>query len=209
MFSFCVKLKSLDLSDFDTSNVNIMISMFHYCSSLSNLNLSSFNTSKVTNMRYMFDGCSSLNSLDLSSFDTSLGSQLYLNNDPHLSHIVAYPNLQLVLNSDDRTGKTMPGNNQKVVSNDWVATNGYQSHRKYTADQLSKLKGRDQVTTTYEWDFGQVTADQTVEKKAVTRTINVYQPDGIVQATTQTAVIQRTVKYNDDGTETYGDWSTA
>ena len=45
--------------------------MFNDCSSLTSLDLSNFNTSQVTNMGYMFKYCSSLNSLDLSSFSMS------------------------------------------------------------------------------------------------------------------------------------------
>ena len=71
MFYVCNSVKSLDLSNFDTSKVTDMGYMFWDCSSLSSLDLSSFDTSKVTNMIRMFSDCSSLSSLDLSSFDTS------------------------------------------------------------------------------------------------------------------------------------------
>ena len=37
-----------------------MNSMFYECSSLTSLNLSNFNTNNVEDMREMFDGCSSL-----------------------------------------------------------------------------------------------------------------------------------------------------
>ena len=45
--------------------------MFYNCSSLNSINLSSFNTSNVNNMSGMFSNCSSLNSINLSSFNTS------------------------------------------------------------------------------------------------------------------------------------------
>ena len=60
MFQKCTFLASLDLSNFNTSNVKDMGSMFQSCSSLTSLNLSSFNTSNVTNMGYMFYGCKKL-----------------------------------------------------------------------------------------------------------------------------------------------------
>ena len=41
-----------------------MDSMFSNCNSLTSLDLSNFNTSQVTNMSWMFTGCSSLTSLD-------------------------------------------------------------------------------------------------------------------------------------------------
>ena len=64
-------LTTIDLSGFDTTNVDMMTSMFQYCSSLKSLDLSNFNTSNVDSMGYMFYGCSSLTSLDVSNFDTS------------------------------------------------------------------------------------------------------------------------------------------
>ena len=60
MFSGCSSLKSIDLSSFNTTNVNNMNSMFFYCSSLQSIDLSSFNTTNVKSMSWMFEGCSSL-----------------------------------------------------------------------------------------------------------------------------------------------------
>ena len=41
--------------------------MFYNCASLTSLDVSNFNTSNVTNMSYMFQSCSKLTTLDLSS----------------------------------------------------------------------------------------------------------------------------------------------
>ena len=71
MFSDCSSLTSLDLSSFNTSNVTNMTSLFRGCLSLTSLDLSSFNTTNVTNMGSMFNSCSSLTSLDVNSFNTS------------------------------------------------------------------------------------------------------------------------------------------
>ena len=71
MFRDCTGLRVIDLSNFNTSKVTDMSSMFESCSGLTSLNLSNFNTSNVTTMYYMFTGCSGLTSLDLSNFDTS------------------------------------------------------------------------------------------------------------------------------------------
>ncbi len=54
---------SLDLSGFNTDNVEEMNEMFYKCASLESLDLSSFNTSKVKKMGSMFDDCSSLKSI--------------------------------------------------------------------------------------------------------------------------------------------------
>ncbi|EAF2801470.1 BspA family leucine-rich repeat surface protein [Listeria monocytogenes] len=61
---------SLDLSNFDTSNVTSMQSMFdaNYATSL---DLSNWDTSQVTNMMSMFESTRYASSLDVSNFDTS------------------------------------------------------------------------------------------------------------------------------------------
>lgn len=71
MFAICYGLTDLNLSNFDTQNVTNMSRMFSDCSGLKNLNLSNFNNSNVTNMEYMFKNCSRLTTLNLSSFNTS------------------------------------------------------------------------------------------------------------------------------------------
>ena len=70
MFSECIYLTSLDLSNIITNKVTNMKNLLFNCSSLTSLNLSNFNTKKVKNMNSMFSGCSSLKKIDLSNFDT-------------------------------------------------------------------------------------------------------------------------------------------
>ena len=65
------KVVSLNISNLDTSNVTNMTRMFTGCQYLTDIDLSSFDTSNVTDMTGMFSGCSSLKSLDVSRFDTS------------------------------------------------------------------------------------------------------------------------------------------
>ena len=65
MFAYCTSLTSLDLSNFDTSNVREMIGMFVYCTSLTSLDLSNFDTSKVISFDWMVANCSSLTSLKM------------------------------------------------------------------------------------------------------------------------------------------------
>ena len=71
MFYGCSSLISLNLSNFDTSNVNSMSSMFSGCSSLVSLNLSNFDTSNVKDMSLMFSGCANLEYINLINFDES------------------------------------------------------------------------------------------------------------------------------------------
>ena len=70
MFYFCESLTNLDLSNFNTFNINNIKNMFLGCKSLINLNLSNFNAGKVTDMSCMFDNCNSLINLNLSNFNT-------------------------------------------------------------------------------------------------------------------------------------------
>ena len=58
MFNNCSSLKELNLSNFNTNKVTLMIRMFYGCSSLKELNISNFNTNKVNNIDGMFFGCS-------------------------------------------------------------------------------------------------------------------------------------------------------
>ena len=58
MFLGCSSLKELNLSNFNTNNVNDMVGMFLGCSSLKELNLSNFNFNNVNDMTGMFYGCS-------------------------------------------------------------------------------------------------------------------------------------------------------
>ena len=60
---------TLDVSNFDTSKVTDMSQMFSE-SQATTLDISNFDTSNVTNMRAMFDG-SKVTTLDVSNFDTS------------------------------------------------------------------------------------------------------------------------------------------
>ena len=70
MFDSCTGLTSINLSNFDTSNVTNMIYMFYSCSGLTSLNLSNFKTGNVTNMNRMFYKCSGLTSIDIRSFSS-------------------------------------------------------------------------------------------------------------------------------------------
>ena len=71
LFYTCSKLNNLDLSNFDTSNVKNMSYMFRNCRNHLTLDVSSFDTSNVEDMKYMFTNCTNLNELDITNFDTS------------------------------------------------------------------------------------------------------------------------------------------
>ena len=71
LFQDCTKLKSLDLSMFNTSNATNMRSMFNKCENLEELNLSSFNTENVKTFNNFLFSCGKLLRVDLSSFSTN------------------------------------------------------------------------------------------------------------------------------------------
>lgn len=66
MFYNCIGLTSLDLSKFNTQNVENMSNMFRRCKGLNSLNLSKFDTQSVTNMSYMFWNSSALTTIYVS-----------------------------------------------------------------------------------------------------------------------------------------------
>ena len=68
MFYQCNSLQSLDLSNWNVSNLTDMSFMFYECESLQSLDLSNWDVSNVANMSYMFKRCESLQSLDLSDY---------------------------------------------------------------------------------------------------------------------------------------------
>ena len=71
MFLWFTKVKDIDLTTFETSEVIDMSQMFKFCKNLTSLNLSNFNTAKATSMARIFEFLESLTMLDVSSFDTS------------------------------------------------------------------------------------------------------------------------------------------
>ena len=60
VFEGCSKLTSIDVSSFDTSNVNSMTDMFNGCAELSQLDISKFDMSKVLYINRMFERCPKL-----------------------------------------------------------------------------------------------------------------------------------------------------
>ena len=54
MFSYCIKITSLNLINFNINNAKDMSYMFYNCSKLTSSNLSNFNTNNIINMSYIF-----------------------------------------------------------------------------------------------------------------------------------------------------------
>lgn len=71
MFNNCTSLPSLDLSNWDVSNLVYMSGMFSGCTSLTSIDLSGWVTSNVVEMSSVFSDCTSLASINLSGWDIS------------------------------------------------------------------------------------------------------------------------------------------
>jgi len=71
MFNGLTNIKSIDLSDLDTSQVTDMSEMFNGSTKLESLNLQSLNLSAAENLNSMFQSCYSLREIDLSNLDAS------------------------------------------------------------------------------------------------------------------------------------------
>ncbi len=68
MFRYGI-FETLDLSNFETSNLTNMYYAFYECRNLTSLDLSNFVTNKLNNMQCTFYGCRNLASLILRTFD--------------------------------------------------------------------------------------------------------------------------------------------
>ena len=78
VFSNCSALTQLDLSNWDTSNIQYTIGTFSGCTNLTEINCSGWNTSKVYNMQAAFYNCKSLQTLPVRDWDTR--SVMYMDN---------------------------------------------------------------------------------------------------------------------------------
>ena len=77
MFCRCKSLDSIDVSKWNMSNVYDMGYMFYGCESLKSVDVSKWNVSNVRNMSCMFFKCSSLESIDVSNWDVSNVKDMY------------------------------------------------------------------------------------------------------------------------------------
>ncbi|MCO6536282.1 BspA family leucine-rich repeat surface protein [Lactobacillus sp.] len=217
MFSGCRSLKNLDLSNFDVSNAQDMRHMFENCSSLESLDLSNFKIMNDVYLDNLFAGCTSLTSLDLRNLeirDLSITTDNMFLDCKNLNHLVLGTKVlfsqyaEMGLPEVPAVGTLVPGTNKKVTAPYWVATSGYEQGKQYTSDELMKMESRDAITT-YDWVAAAPVAETSTESKAVSRLINIHQPNGITKSETQTAVINRKVNRYEDGSVDYGNWSKA
>ena len=83
MFYNCNSLKSIDLSNFNTSNVTNMKGMFYNCSSLTSIILSNFNSKNIKTkdgINQMFINCNKLQLRNIKCNDYTIKYQFLLDN---------------------------------------------------------------------------------------------------------------------------------
>lgn len=217
MFQNCTSLENLNLSGWVLPNAGDMQYMFTGCSSLKTLDLSSLKAPNAFYLNNLFAGCTSLTSLDLRNLEVREAfvptNNMFLD-CKNLNHLVLgtkvlFPQqAEMGLPEVPAVGTLVPGTNKKVTAPYWVATSGYEQGKQYTSDELMKMGNRGAITT-YDWVAAAPVAETSTESRAVSRLINIHQPDDTTKTITQTAMIKRQVNTNEDGSIDYGAWSTA
>jgi surface protein len=80
MFEECSKLKTLDLTTFDTSNVKYASHMFDGCTTLESLDLSSFDITAMESHNFMFANCDELKTLAIGEKFSEIDAYMKLHN---------------------------------------------------------------------------------------------------------------------------------
>lgn len=70
MFFTCRSLESIDISDWNSGNVEYFNGLFQECKSLKNVNMDGLDVHSAVSFGMMFSGCSVLEDVDMSTFDT-------------------------------------------------------------------------------------------------------------------------------------------
>lgn len=76
MFSGCINLTQLHISDWDVQKITRAFNLFAGCESLKTLYISKWRVEKLINVGYMFDNCQKLEDLKLPDFKVKLKSSL-------------------------------------------------------------------------------------------------------------------------------------
>ena len=70
-------MSEINISNFNTSNVQKMDGMFSYSKNFTHLDLNNFDTSKVTIFDKMFEGCQGIKELNLTKFNFFNGQSFF------------------------------------------------------------------------------------------------------------------------------------
>lgn len=193
------------LANLDVSQVTNMEGMFGY-NYLKSVDLSQWDMSKVETAEAMFYGSWDLEEVNFGNWDNAkVNINGILAKNGNLCRITMGPKMTLKneqnIYSYFYEGVQIPGTNKVATSRNWVALNGPDKDKVYTPREL--VNSTRTETVTYEWD----STKNYPETKAVTRTINIHQPDGSVKTQSQTAMSSRQVKLSSDGSDQTTPWS--
>lgn len=146
------KLKYLDVSGWDTSNVTELGQLFRSCSSLKTIKgIENWNTSKVTNMEQVFAICSSLSELDIENWNvTSVTSMWYMFQNLNLTSLDlskwSVPNLTNVseMFKSNSKLKSLIGNRtiEEVLENNIGCLNGLKISLKLSETAIDRASLR-------------------------------------------------------------------
>jgi surface protein len=94
-----------------------MVSMFSGCSSLSSVDVSEWDTTNVMYMTGVFSGCSSLTSLDISNWDTTNGAMRWelFTNCTNLSELTCSKTFKMDTNQKLRDLPTAENNGKTTL----------------------------------------------------------------------------------------------
>ena len=215
MFAGCTNLEKINLKSFNTKNVTNMIEMFFQCNKLRKLDLSSFETPKLDKAGMMFGGdAHSIDYVDMRNFDNPKNSHIFdIFDMGYICKLTVGPKLTNVDFPQPILGQIFDDNGIKRVVTaeyNWIALNGPDKGVKKEDWEMRNVK-RDQPVT-YMVENKALTNSYT-EYKTVTRTIKIHPEIDFLFVTEpvtfkQKATIHRQVTINEDGTKTYGEWST-
>ena len=65
MFSYCSKLKQINVSKFKTTNCEDIYAMFYSCYSLESIDMLNWDMKNINNIKYLFSGCSKLKNIKM------------------------------------------------------------------------------------------------------------------------------------------------
>ena len=104
-------MTSIDLSNFDISNMEYMEGMFEDCISITSLDLSNLVNNNNTKMSYMFFGCNKLKYIDISGFTSDKNITMFYGL-PNKGKIIVKENFVEIIKDQ------IPNDWEYVVKND-------------------------------------------------------------------------------------------
>ena len=149
MFLNCTSLTSLDLSNFETSQVDTMYATFYGCTSLTSLNLSNFNTSKLKEMGYFLASCTNLEYINLENFEeTNFGRRRGFND----LFLYVPENLVICINENKTNETIFPQvTNKTCITID--CSNNWKLNQKFLNQENDKCINKCYLDSEYKYEY--------------------------------------------------------